>query len=192
MMSSVGAELEGRDDRAAVVRRSVEGFDARTPRELEALRTFLQELDRLAHPFDRAADAVHVTGSAIVLGRRGTVLHRHKRTNIWMQPGGHLEPGEWPWEAALREAREETGLPVRHPEMGPRLLHLDVHPAGEHVHLDLRYLVLSDDVEPAPEPGESQQVRWCSIEEAAALADSALVDGLQRLREVVEPGSRER
>ena len=36
----------------------------------------------------------HVTASGIVVGRRGTVLHRHKRLGIWMQPGGHIDAGE--------------------------------------------------------------------------------------------------
>lgn len=163
------------------LRRAVAGFDAATPRELRSRARFLAELDRLSDPFDRAADPVHVTGSAIVVGPRGTVLHWHKRIGGWLQPGGHVDPGETPSQTALRETREETGLRVRHPEGGPRLVHLDVHPAGSHVHLDLRYLLVSDDAEPAPPPGESQQVRWFTLEDAIAIADPALVDGLRRV-----------
>lgn len=169
------------DQRGAELRRAVDDFDAATPRELRSRVQFLAELDRLSDPFDRHADPVHVTGSAIVVGPRGTVLHWHKRIGGWLQPGGHVDPGETPWQAALREAREETGLRVRHPDDGPRLVHLDVHPAGPHVHLDLRYLLESEDAEPSPPPGESQQVRWFSLAEAIAVADPALVDGLRRV-----------
>lgn len=165
----------------AELRRAVAGFDAATPREVSSRARFLAELDRLPDPFDRQADPVHVTGSAIVVGPRGTVLHWHKRVGGWMQPGGHVDAGETPWRAALREAEEETGLPMRHPEGGPRLVHLDVHPAGPHVHLDLRYLLLGGDAEPSPPPGESQQVRWFSFADAIAVADPALVDGLRRV-----------
>lgn len=165
----------------AELRRAVVGFDAATPREVSSRARFLAELDRLPDPFDRQADPVHVTGSAIVVGPRGTVLHWHKRVGGWMQPGGHVDAGETPWRAALREAEEETGLPMRHPEGGPRLVHLDVHPAGPHVHLDLRYLLLGGDAEPSPPPGESQQVRWFSFADAIAVADPALVDGLRRV-----------
>jgi 8-oxo-dGTP pyrophosphatase MutT (NUDIX family) len=170
------------------LRREVAAFDARTPREIASRDRFLAELDRLADPFDRNADPVHVTGSAIVTGPRGVVLHLHKRLGGWMQPGGHVDAGETPAEAALRETSEETGLPVRHPGTGPRLIHLDAHPAGAHVHLDLRYLLLSEDADPSPPPGESQEVRWFTLDDAIAVADDALVDGLRRLRDLPDPG----
>ncbi len=165
------------------MRQAVAGFDAGTPREVASRERFLSELDRLADPFDRYADLVHVTGSAIVSGPRGTVLHLHKRLGIWLQPGGHLDTGEAPWDGAPREAEEETGLPVRHPAGSPQLVHLDVHLAAEsHVHLDLRYLLLCADAEPAPAAGESQQVRWFTLDEALAIADGGLVDALRRLQ----------
>lgn len=170
-------------DLVAVVRAEVAAFPAATEREIASRERFLAELGRLADPFSRDADPVHVTGSGIVAGRRGIVLHWHKRLGGWMQPGGHVDPGEAPWQAAVRETAEETGLPVRHPASGPVLIHLDAHPAGQHVHLDLRYLLLSDDLEPSPPPGESQQVRWFPLPEAMEVADDALIDGLRRLRD---------
>jgi len=174
----------------AQVRESVWQFDARTNREISSRRRFLLELDRLDDPFGRDADIVHVTGSAIVTGPRGTLLHRHKRLGFWMQPGGHVDPGEAPWVAAARETKEETGLVGRHPDDGPRLFHLDAHPAGDHFHLDLRYLLYSDDGDPAPAAGESQDVQWFDLDDAIAVADEALVDGLWRLKELELPDGR--
>mgnify|MGYP006285881701 CR=1 FL=1 len=152
-------------------------------REATSIRRFLSEYARLGHPFDEHADPVHVTGSAIVIGARGVVLHLHKRLGIWLQPGGHIEQGENPWEAALREAREETGLDVGHPSAGPQLVHVDVHPGPRgHTHLDLRYLLEAGDDDPAPPPGESQDVRWFSWDDAIAVADPGLVGALRAVR----------
>jgi 8-oxo-dGTP pyrophosphatase MutT (NUDIX family) len=148
-------------------------------REAAAKERFLSELDRLDDPCSEQADLTHVTASAIVVGRRGTVLHLHKRLARWMQPGGHIEPGESPPDAALREATEELGLVVAHPDGGPRLINIDVHEAAlGHTHLDLRYLVVGADADPAPPPGESPEARWFSWDDAAREADAALAPGL--------------
>ena len=97
------------------MRQAVAAFDASTPREVASQARFLTELDRLVDPFDRYADLVHVTGSAIVSGPRGTVLHLHKRLGLWLQPGGHLDTGEVPSDAALRESLQLCGNPVSSP-----------------------------------------------------------------------------
>jgi 8-oxo-dGTP pyrophosphatase MutT (NUDIX family) len=169
------------------LRSLVEGHAPASPREVEARDRFLAELDGLSAPYDEHAGPTHVTASGIVVGRRGTVLHRHKRLGIWMQPGGHIDAGESPDEAALREAVEELGLAVEHPPAGPLLIHLDVHQAAHgHTHLDLRYLLLGEDADPHPPPDESPDARWCSWDEAMAMADAALIDALPLARSAYE------
>lgn len=41
------------------------------------------------------------------------LLARHVEGNVWVLPGGAIEPGEVPADAAVREMFEETGLLVR-------------------------------------------------------------------------------
>lgn len=156
-------------------------------REAVSLERLQSELDRLARPLDELADRTHVTASAIVVGRRGVVLHRHRRLGRWLQPGGHVEAGEAVWAAAQREAAEETGLRVWQPSAGPRLLHVDVHPGPRgHTHLDVRYLLEAADCEPAPPPGESPVVAWFGWEAALGLADTGLRGALLAARAVLD------
>jgi 8-oxo-dGTP pyrophosphatase MutT (NUDIX family) len=57
-----------------------------------------------------------VSAGGLVWRRRGdaieVVLVRPAGRGTWVLPKGHLEPGEGPVEAAVREVREETGLEV--------------------------------------------------------------------------------
>lgn len=160
---------------------------ARVPvdeRERASIVEVLAGLDALTSPFDEHSDPCHVTASAIVVGERGVVLHLHKRLGIWLQPGGHIDAGESPWSAALREAEEETGLPVSWPasaDVQP-LVHVDAHdgPRG-HRHLDLRYLVHAAPDEPSPGEDESPDARWFVWDDALALADVGLVGALREL-----------
>jgi 8-oxo-dGTP pyrophosphatase MutT (NUDIX family) len=159
---------------------------ARTPvdeRERVSIERFIELFDALDRPFEESADPVHVTGSAIVMGPRGVVLLRHKRLGIWLQPGGHVDPGETPWEAALREAQEETGLVVSPLSTPPSLAHVDVHPGPRgHTHLDLRYLVDGGDADPDPPSDESQEIAWFGWDDAITLADEGLRGALVALR----------
>ncbi|MDP9465378.1 MAG: NUDIX domain-containing protein, partial [Actinomycetota bacterium] len=144
-------------------------------RERDSIAMFLAEFDALDDPFDEHASPTHVTASAIVTGEAGVVLHLHKRLAMWLQPGGHIDRGEAPWEAALREAREETGLAVTAVAEPARLLHVDVHPGPRgHTHLDVRYQATAPQVVPSPPEGESPDVRWFSWSQAIALADPGL------------------
>lgn len=156
-------------------------------REAVSLVSFIEHFDRLEHPFSEHDNVVHVTGSAIVVGPRGVVLHLHKRLGIWLQPGGHIEPGELPCDGALRETCEETGLAVTHPLTGPELVHVDVHPGPRgHTHLDLRYLLDAPDVDPSPPPSESPEARWFGWDEAIAVADVGLIGALRSVRARLE------
>jgi 8-oxo-dGTP pyrophosphatase MutT (NUDIX family) len=97
------------------------------------------------------------TVAVFVVQEGRVLLHWHRRLERWLPPGGHIDPGELPDEAAVRETLEETGLAVElidapradapsgAPESGPRRLvqplgiQLEDIPPG-HQHIDLIYL----------------------------------------------------
>jgi 8-oxo-dGTP pyrophosphatase MutT (NUDIX family) len=55
----------------------------------------------------------HFTATTFVVRGNKVLLHRHRKQNLWLPPGGHIERDELPHDAALREIEEETGLRVR-------------------------------------------------------------------------------
>lgn len=113
-----------------------------------AMLRFAAELER---PTSREQARAHFTASAFVVDEAGerTCLVAHAKLGRLLQPGGHVEPADISLEAAaLREAREETGLElVFHPQ-APRPFDLDIHEIPErpgepaHAHLDVRYLLV--------------------------------------------------
>ncbi len=162
---------------AAVQRRGGHPADEREARSVE---TFLRELERLERPFDEDADPVHITASALITGPRGVILLKHRKLGIWVQPGGHIDPGESPADAAVREACEETGLAVTLAD--PELAQVDVHPGPRgHTHLDMRYHCHAPADDPAPPKRESQDVYWFSWPEAIAMADDGIAGLLRSL-----------
>ena len=161
--------------------------DSRERESVERMRALLQNAQE---PFSRRQPEGHVTGSAMVLGPDGrALLLHHAKLGLWVQPGGHVEGDESPEEAALREAREESGLPdldvVRDETDVPMLLDIDVHPIpanelkGEpaHHHHDVCLLLTTDRPgEAIHDPDESHGMRWVDAADAALLTlDGATV-----------------
>jgi 8-oxo-dGTP diphosphatase len=101
---------------------------------------------------------------------------------LWSIPGGRVERGETLEQAAIREAREETGLPV---EVGPPLGQVDLPGLGDQVYAVTDFaadvLRVDDEHEPQARPGDdAADVRWVTRAELRALPTSpGLVDTLE-------------
>jgi 8-oxo-dGTP pyrophosphatase MutT (NUDIX family) len=118
---------------------------------------------------------LHFTASALVLHpRSGRVLLRwHPRLRMWLQAGGHADPGERdPLAIALREAAEETGLSdlVPWPDGGIKHVVVCHVPAGKgepaHEHADLRYFMATGEPDAARPENPDAPLRWLSLAEA--------------------------
>ena len=124
------------------------------------------------------------------------LLIHHRKLDKWLPLGGHIELDEDPEQAALREAREESGLDVellgeRPPTTSPgtRALiaprFLDIHRISDtHEHIGLLYWARPKAVAP---PGhqtppsdvsanpilateEHHDIRWCRLEDLEKLS----------------------
>lgn len=140
-------------------------------------RAMLELLATAEAPFSRAHFVPgHFTASCYIVDDAGRLLlHHHRRLHRWLQMGGHVEPGESPDRAALREGCEESGLGDLALLAGG-IFDLDIHgiPAAkgepDHDHFDVRYLARTS----APDAiqldrAESNDLAWVSLDRAAEL-----------------------
>ncbi len=54
-----------------------------------------------------------LTAVAFCFHKSKVLLVKHKKLKIWLAPGGHVDDGELPHQAAQRECWEETGIKVK-------------------------------------------------------------------------------
>ncbi len=145
----------------------------------------------LVEPFSRKQWPAHFTASAVVVDPSGerVCLILHGKLHRWLQPGGHVEPSDGGdlAAAALREAREETGLDVSLHVTAPRPFDVDAHviPAKgdepRHTHLDVRYAVVAKNPDALRhDPNETGGAMWLLFDDALKLADEP---ALRRLLE---------
>ncbi len=113
------------------------------------------------------------------------LLRLHEKYNIWIGPGGHIDAGEDPNEAALREVKEETGLEVT--LVGPKdwvkidrdgnldlvpPLFINRHKINEHHdHSTLIFAAVSESMNvQAESEAEETAYQWCTRAELDELA----------------------
>lgn len=120
-------------------------------------------------------DPGHFTASAFVLAPDGDdlLLVFHGKLHRWLQPGGHVDPGdEDVFAAACREVAEETGV-TDVTVVGEGLFDVDVHviPARRddppHRHFDARILLRAATRE--HEAGsDARDARWVPLDRVNA------------------------
>ena len=99
------------------------------------------------NPCDRLNTLGHITASGLVIDNKKVLLIFHPFIKRWFQPGGHIDDGESPADAAIREVYEETGLVCVLDSKDPEPIDIDVHEIPEnpkkgedaHLHIDLLY-----------------------------------------------------
>jgi 8-oxo-dGTP pyrophosphatase MutT (NUDIX family) len=103
-------------------------------------------------------------------GDRLLLIH-HRRLAKWLPPGGELEPGETPLEAAARELFEETGLQGTFPPTSdvdgapPGLIGYEEHVAGSKG-LHLNFVFVCDVPTTSVVPNaEFSAFRWVTLDD---------------------------
>src|SRR5476651_1845807 len=136
-------------------------------------------------------EKIDFTVAIFVVHDDAILLIHHRKLDKWLPLGGHIELDEDPEQAALREAKEESGLDVellgeRPPTTSPgtRALiaprFLDIHRInGTHEHIGMIYWArpkrsgahgVTHPTSLELAPAEHHDIRWCSVEDLEKLS----------------------
>ena len=123
----------------------------------------------------------HLTVSGFVVHEGRVALHWHRKIGAWLPAGGHIEPGEDPVEATLREVREEFCVEAEVLSQGPRIDYdggpgqleppftiLVCQLPDDHWHLDMVYFLRLKSGYPGACYDAENPILWVTADELAA------------------------
>lgn len=124
-------------------------------------------------------ELIDFTVGVVIVNKQKVLLIFHKKLQLWLFPGGHIELDEDPNQAAIREVKEETGLDVIliggevHREINTKTatslvppLSMEIHNFNEtHRHVNMVYAARVETDQVALQTEEAEDIRWFSKEE---------------------------
>lgn len=187
----------GIDPNQAGFRRMLQRFELRNPEYSSQVEQMLELSRNWPQCLSRDNwDPGHFTASAWIVDPNTdmVLLTHHKKLNMWLQLGGHVEHERDIRAAALREACEESGLgPSEFSEADGEIFDIDIHQiptqgssaanggggAPAHGHFDIRVLLFADSRASIAASSESHSIRWVPLDD---LEDFSREDSLLRMR----------
>lgn len=144
----------------------------------------------------------HFTVSVYVVHNNRVLLHRHKKAQILLPVGGHIELNELPEEAAIRETFEEAGIEIELYDLDSlrkknvntpreRILINPIHMVwGEiekgHEHVDFVFYAQSMMEKLKPGTDESNNLAWYSEQQLEDIKEMLLKDVYLMAKEAID------
>jgi ADP-ribose pyrophosphatase YjhB (NUDIX family) len=124
------------------------------------------EIFRIEKP---ATPDIHLVSYFVIVNQEmdKILLVDHKKAELWLPPGGHVEPGEDPKETVRREAKEELGIDAEFLVDEPILLTVTqtVGNVLKHTDVSLWYLLKGDSDQVLDyDADEFNQIRWFALD----------------------------
>jgi 8-oxo-dGTP pyrophosphatase MutT (NUDIX family) len=158
--------------------------------QVDRITEFIHSCDA---PWRRSTSQGHITASAWIVdtAHENALLIHHKKLDKWLQPGGHVDDEDATFlDAALREAREETGIASF--EMlrngASSIYDVDVHeiPARNkspiepaHFHYDIRFRLIANSTTTTFNADESNDLRWLPLSQISC--DDTFDESVRRM-----------
>ncbi len=162
----------------------------------------------MPHIHDKPGQHDSTVSAFVILEKQGQepkiLMHIHKKLHKLLQPGGHVELNETPWQSVCHELAEETGydidqLRILQPDVRPGAIgDAVVHPMPayvlthgfddfDHYHTDQGYVFVTnqlprDDVDNAT---ESTDLRWMSVDEVARTTSDEMPENIRDIVDYV-------
>jgi 8-oxo-dGTP pyrophosphatase MutT (NUDIX family) len=127
------------------------------------------------------------SAATVVMDGDRVLVGRHTLGDRWVIPGGAIDPGETPAQAAAREMLEETGYEVEIDALlgvfGGTPEHRIEYPNGDVV--DYMMVTMKGHIvggEPSPDPEEISELAWMTLDELREVSSAPwMVDVLGAL-----------
>ena len=155
-------------------------FNLNIIQKLEGIKSISPFKDRVnailnyESSFRRTNRIGHITASGLVIKADKVLLIFHPYIKHWLQPGGHIDEGDSPVEAAIREVYEETGYICELDANSQEPIDIDIHEIPEnpkkgesaHLHIDLLYRLRALRQE---QPTEDIECRWVAFKDIESI-----------------------
>jgi len=119
------------------------------------------------------------------VNKKKLLLTHHKKSNLWLPPGGHVEPNEDPRDTAIREMKEELDAEAQFIFQSPFFVTVSdtVNDLNPHTDVSLWFLVHGDSTKEYNfDPREFYTVKWFDLRNLPEKQEPHLTRFIAKLR----------
>lgn len=148
---------------------SIQPLDDIEKKHIDFVLNWIQSGVEICRTQKPSTPPVHLVSYFLIFSpeQSKVLLVDHKKAELWLPPGGHVEPGEDPKETVLRESKEELGITAEFLFEEPLFVTVTktVGNVAQHTDISLWYLLTWNPDEPMTyDKEEFNEIRWFEID----------------------------
>ena len=176
--------------------RSVQPFDSREAADQADILDWVTSGEQLFRtvPPDTPPKHLVVYFVPVDAAQRCLLLGDHRKSGLWLPPGGHVEDGEDPRAAVVRESREELGIAAEFADDKPFFLTVTpTNGPNSHLDVDLWFVlrVTRSEAQLVPDQREFKSVRWFDLNQQGGWPESGYDPEMHRFAAKLEAAHKD-